>query len=102
MKCSNIKERLIRKAMKSWCEFKIAAIGLSARGETLAIACNRPRFLRQGGGVHAEMAVMLSAPRNLRTIVIVRVNKKGELLPVKPCKACARKARDRGVKILTI
>jgi len=102
MKCSNIKERLIRKALKSWCEFKIAAIGLSARGNTLAIACNKPRFCRVGGGVHAEMAVMLSAPRNLKTILLVRVNKNGDLMPIKPCAACARKARERNIKIISI
>jgi len=61
-----------------------------------------PRFSRAGAGMHAEMAVMIKAPRSLRTIIIVRVNRKGVLMPIHPCKQCAEKAEELGITIKSI
>jgi len=104
MKChaTAILDRLRKKARTSVCRFAIAAIGLDYRGRVIGSRTNRPRFVRKGGGVHAEMSLMLSAPKSLRTIVIVRVNRKGELMPIDPCPACARKAAELGIQIRTL
>jgi tRNA(Arg) A34 adenosine deaminase TadA len=104
MKCSvsDIHKRLVRKASRSPCRFQISAIGIDHRGRVIISRTNRPRFSRHGGGIHAEMAVMLNAPRSLRTIIIVRVNRHGDLMPIDPCETCAGKARELGITIRTL
>ena len=104
MKChtTQILDRLVRKARTSACRFAVAAIGIDGRGTVIASRTNRPRFSRHGGGVHAEMAVMLASPRSLRTILIVRVNRLGDLMPIDPCPVCARKAEELGIRIRTV
>jgi len=102
MKCSDIKERLIKKALQSYGRHKVAAIGLNSKGTPIAAAFNRARLPKKGGGIHAEMAVMLMAPKCLHTVVIARVNKSGQLLPIHPCSACQEKADDLGIKIITM
>lgn len=101
MKCSNITERLIQKALQSPAKHRVSAVGLSKRGVVIAAAFNKPRFRKKGGGIHAEMAIMLMAPKCLDTIIIARVNKHGKILPMHPCAACATKAKELGVKIVS-
>ena len=91
-----------KKALQSQCRYLVSAIGLNRKGEVLFSAFNRSRFNRYGGTVHAEMQVMLRAGPGLRTIVIARVNKQGDMLPIKPCPACAEKAAELGLKITTL
>ena len=104
MKChaTAILDRLRKKARTSVCRFAIAAIGLDYRGRVIISRTNRPRFMHRGGGLHAEREVIRNAPKSLRTIVIVRVNRKGELMPIDPCPACARKAAELGIQIRTL
>lgn len=104
MKChaTAILDRLIKKAATSLCHFHVAAIGLDYRGNVIIAKVNSPRFTRKGGGNHAEMVLMRSAPKSLRTIIIVRVNRRGELMPIDPCPACARKAAELGIQIRTL
>lgn len=104
MKCNSaqILDRLVKKAATSQCRYRIAAIGLDYRGKVIASATNRPRFPRAGAGTHAEMSVMLKAPRSLRTIIIVRVNRRGDLMPIDPCEKCAAKAEELGVTIKSV
>ena len=104
MKCNriDIKDRLVRKAKTSQCRFLISAVGIDYRGRVIISRTNRPRFSRKGGGVHAEMSVMLEAPKSLRTIIIARVNRRGELMPIDPCEKCAEKARQLGIVIRTV
>jgi len=98
----DIVRRLRKKAMKSSCRTKVAAIGFSSHGEPLACEFNRPRFSKHGGGIHAEMAVMNNAPANLSLIVLVSVTKTGKLRRIRPCSACARKAMELGVRIVSM
>lgn len=92
---------MIKKAKKSTCRYRVSALGLTAKGEIIGIKNNSPRFSREGGSIHAEMALMKQYGENIKTIYICRVNGKGELLPIKPCKVCRRKADELGIKILT-
>ena len=92
---------MIKKAKKSTCRYKVSALGLTSKGEIIGLKNNSPRFSREGGSVHAEMALMRQYGENIKTIYICRVNGKGELLPIKPCKVCKRKAKELGIKILT-
>lgn len=93
-------DRALRKANSSMCRIKIAAI--SVWKGRIVYASNRPRYMRKGGGVHAEMALMRRYGKAISEILILRTNKSGHLLPIEPCEVCARKARELGIKIKTI
>ena len=94
---------LTRKALTSSCEYRIAALALNKKSEVVARATNLRRFYRKGGGLHAEMRLMaLARKRGIKTIVICRVGKSGMLLPIDPCPMCAQKARELGIKIVTM
>jgi len=92
----------ISKAKQSICTYKVSAIGINRRGEVVATAFNRSRFMRQGGAHHAEMLVMLRGGPAVKTILICRIGRSGDILPIAPCKACARKAEQLGIKIISV
>jgi len=95
-------QRAIQKAKRSPCRYKISCIGLNKQGQPIVYSSNSPRFKKVGGSVHAEMAMMKRYPKVVRTIVLVRVSKSGCLLPIDPCPTCARKARELGIKIVSV
>lgn len=97
----NVIERVIKKAKKSDCQHKVSAVGLDKHGRVVAFSQNKHRFNKTGGSIHAEMWLM-SNHRNIKTIIICRVGKAGDLLPIDPCKACSEKAKDLGIKIKSI
>lgn len=90
------------KAKQSICRYKISAIGFNHRGELIGKSFNRQRFIRKGGGIHAEMHLMSRYGTALKTIIICRVNNSGECLPIDPCETCKRKADEMGIKIYSI
>jgi len=94
--------RAIQKAKRSTCRFKISCIGLNKQGQPIVYSNNSPRFKRAGGSVHAEMSMMKKYPKVVRTIVLIRVGGSGDLLPIDPCPACARKAKELGIKIVSV
>jgi cytidine deaminase len=95
--------KMAKKAEQSISTFKISAFGFNTKGECVAKACNSPRFDRKGGGIHAEMKIMKAAMRKrIKFIVIFRIGKSGDFLPIEPCQACQAKADDLGIKILSL
>lgn len=97
-----ILRKAIKKAQQSICRYKVSAIGLNHRGEIICTAMNKPRFVRKGGGLHAEMNVMRLAGPSLKSIVLCRVGARGDLRSIDPCNMCREKAEEIGVKIYTI
>jgi len=94
--------RIKKKAIKSFCRYRIAAFGLNRKGEILYVSNNKPRFERKGGGIHAEMNVMLNSGPSLHTIILCRVNRTGNIRPIDPCPVCLKKSIELKIKILTI
>ncbi|HPM74120.1 MAG TPA: cytidine deaminase [Saccharofermentans sp.] len=99
-----ILEHLSKKAKKSICHYKIAAIGLNKRGEVLGTCFNRPRFTKYGGGIHAEQALIHKYyKKGLKTIYIYRVTKGSDRpAPIDPCEVCLKIAKKLGIKIISI
>lgn len=91
----------IKRAQKSTCHHKVSAIALGRKGEIIGTSFNAPRFTRYGGGLHAEMRVMKKW-KGIKTIIICRIGGAGDLKPIGPCRACASKAADLGIKICSI
>jgi hypothetical protein len=90
---------LNKKAKKSSCKWKISAIALSSDGAVLGRTCNKKRFTKKGGGLHAEMLLMAKYGKLIKTIIICRVNKNGKILPLDPCPTCKLKAYELNIKI---
>jgi hypothetical protein len=95
-------DRLYNKAKGSICSFKVAAIGLNKKGEVVGYSVNKPRFIRKGGGIHAEMCLMARYGDNIKTIIICRLGNNYDYLPIQPCEMCKNKAKELGIKIYTI
>ena len=102
MKTTEIKSIAITKAKQSFCRYKISAIGLDKRGNVIGTATNRPRMAKQGGGIHAEIALIRRYKENLKSIFICRVNAKGELMPIDACKNCQKVMENLGIRWYTI
>ena len=99
---THILERMIKKAQSSPCRYKVAAVAFDKKGSIIAYSNNKKRFNRPGGGVHAEMRLMLQYGVNIKTILICRASKTGILHRMDPCEACARKADELGIRIVSI
>ena len=95
-------ERAIKKAEQSQCHYRVSAVGFNKRGEMVGSACNLARFSRQGGGKHAEAVLISKYRSSLKTILICRINKSGELLPIEPCDNCSALAAKYGIEIKTV
>lgn len=99
----HISAQVIRKAKKSPCRHKVAAIALNRKDEILGIKYNisRPQeiFNKKGGGIHAERLAIMTWGKSIKTLIICRVNKTGDLIPIHPCKNCQKMADKLGIKI---
>lgn len=91
-----------KKAGQSNCRYKISALGFNRKGEFIGATFNIKRFMRKGGGIHAEMKLMSIYGTLLKRIIICRVNRNGDFLPIHPCKTCQKKANELNIKIITI
>ena len=92
----------IKRALNSFCRYRISALGFNRKGELISTSFNKPRFCRKGGGIHAEMELMKKHTKSLKSILICRVNNRGKLMPIHPCQTCQDKANDLGIRILTV
>ena len=108
MPSQRIIDHAIKASYHSTCEHKLAAI-LYKGGAVLRVVCNcsktmgyRKRYFFHGEPTrHAEMNAIHMIPRDVLakcSLVVVRVDRNGELKSAKPCKACALSLRDAGVK----
>lgn len=67
---------------------KIISIGINAKRHHHKLA---PKFLKWEGSIHAEQAAILNAKCDLKgtSILVIRINKQGELRLAKPCHHCS-------------
>ena len=83
-----------------FCSQCVVAAGLDSRGTIISIATNGPANISRGKrGSHAEEKVIFKSPKSLSRIVIIRVNKRGNLMPIDPCETCEKLAKKRNIKI---
>lgn len=90
-------QRLINKALKSPCTYKIAAASFDKKGTLLHTATNLPGNDTHRG-LHAEEYVLIkSGVSRVASIIIVRVNSRGCLLPIDACESCLNLCRKYGI-----
>jgi len=102
MKTTRIKEIAINKAKTSPCRYKISAVGFDKKGKVVGICTNNHRFVKYGGGIHAERRLISRYGDLIKTILICRVGNSGELLPIHPCKTCQKIADKYSIKIISV
>lgn len=95
-------DMLRRKAITSPCVHKVAAVALSKKGNVLGSVTNSYRYIQYGGGLHAERELIRKYGRAIFQIIIARVNKGGNFLPIDPCANCKKIADRYGIRILSI
>lgn len=97
---------LCRKAKQAQSTYKISAMAFNHKGELLGCATNgfRTENLKpaRGTGCHAERKLMARYAHNIRTIIICRIGKTGDLLPIEPCAVCQKIADKMGIRIISV
>ncbi|HEY0088213.1 MAG TPA: hypothetical protein VGB37_05180 [Candidatus Lokiarchaeia archaeon] len=96
-------DRLKRKAAKSLCKFRVAALGFNVSNICVATSTNLSLFRHKGGGKHAEEVLFEQAKRKgITKILICRIGSGGTLLPIDPCERCSKKAKKLRIVIETV
>jgi hypothetical protein len=96
--------KLINKAKKSRCRYKVAAVAFNRKGDVLGTAYNVPHLPYKHGGKHPESTLILRYGKKIHHIFVIRVSgKDGQFLhSIKPCKVCQSLADRYRVKIVTV
>ena len=93
---------LISKAKKSTCRYKVSAIGFDRRGNFVGCTSNHKRFGHYGGSVDAEIKMIRKYGKKVKTMIICRVNNKGNLLKIDACDRCQKILDKLGIKVLSL
>jgi cytidine deaminase len=97
-----ITEKVRAKALESGSRFRVAAMGLSKKGNVIACKNNVSRFPRHGGGIHAEENLIKSTGGRIHTLVLGRVGRSGKFRPINPCSKCRKMINKYNIKLETI
>lgn len=93
-------DKVIDYAKSSPAKFRHAAICLDKRGQIVSWATNsrkthpvQAEYAKRTGkeqkvSLHAEIAALIRARDDIETVVVARINKRGELRNSKPCPIC--------------
>lgn len=94
----------LKKAQQSNCTYKISALGFNEKGDYIGAVFNKKsssnNFNIGKNGKHAE--IELFKKYRPSSILILRTNEKGTLLPIHPCKKCKNILDRNRIKIFTI
>jgi cytidine deaminase len=92
-----------KKASQSSCKYKVSAIAFNKKGEMVATAVNKHgQHSTHYRGLHAEMECLAKCNSVPKTMLICRVNPKGDFMPIDPCDNCRKVLEGKNIKILTV
>lgn len=105
-----LKHLLIEKASHSACTYKVSAVAFDKKGNILGHATNKHSVWdvldfgkgRAGTSRHSERELLKRYGQNIKSILICRVGRSGEILPIDPCPACRKAANKYGIKIVSV
>lgn len=94
----------IKKAQQSNCTYKIAALGFNDKGDYVGCVFNKKSnstHINVGkNGIHAEIDIFKRYHPS--SILILRTNNSGKLLPIHPCKRCRSILLTNRVRLFTL
>lgn len=92
-------------------QFRVIARALDKKGRILSTRTNtystshpqQKHFAVKAGRpdaifLHAEIATLLTAKKEVHTLLIARINHNGDPVPAKPCEICKIAIQEYGVK----
>ena len=103
-------DKVIDYAKHSPAKFRHAAICLDGKGRIVSYATNsrkthplQAEYARRTGkeqkvSLHAEIAALIKAREDIETVVVARINKRGELRNSRPCPICKLALEEAGVE----
>lgn len=103
-------DKVIDYAKHSPAKFRHAAICLDSKGRIVSYATNsrkthplQAEYARRTGkeqkvSLHAEIAALIRARDDIETVVVARINKRGELRNSRPCPICRLALEEAEVK----
>jgi len=103
-------DKVIDYAKHSEAKFRHAAICLDNKGRIVSWATNsrkthplQAEYARRTGkeqkvSLHAEIAALIRARDDIETVVVARINKRGDLRNSRPCPICRLALEEAGVK----
>lgn len=106
-----VEELLKEKASHSDCTYRISGIAFTKKGNILGYCTNnhskwqildKSPVGRAGTAEHCEKRLIQKFGRRIHSIVICRIGRSGNFLPIDPCKSCAKLASKYGIKITSI
>ena len=107
-----VEELLKEKAAHSPCTYKISAIALDSKGDILGHVTNshsknwdileKENIGRAGTASHAERRLIQQYGQLIKTIIICRVGRSGNIRPIDPCPVCQKVASKYGIKIISV
>lgn len=105
-----LRHLLTEKASHSPCTYKVSAIAFDKKGNILGHTTNKHSKWdvldygegRAGTAIHAERSLIERYSNHIKTILICRVGRSGEILPIDPCPACRKAAAKYGIKIISV
>lgn len=98
----DILSKASNKASDSKCRYKVSALGFNKKGDYLGCASNYSRYMKQGGGLHAEILLIRKYGSLLDKIILCRVNNKGKFLKIDPCNNCKKILDKYNIKYHTV
>lgn len=107
-----LEQLLKEKASHSPCTYRISAVAFDRKGDILGHVTNshsvnwnileKQKVGRAGTAFHAERRLLAQYGQLIKTIVICRVGRGGDLRPIDPCPACQKAASKYGIKIVSL
>jgi len=103
-------DKVIDYAKHSEAKFRHAAICLDKRGQIVSHATNsrkthpmQAEYAKRTGkeqkvSLHAEIAALIRAREDIETVVVARINKRGELRNSRPCPICKLALEEANVQ----
>lgn len=105
-----VEQLLKEKAAHSPCTYRVSGVAFDAKGDVLGHATNSHAQWnvldygsgRAGTAKHAERILLARYRDLIKTIVICRIGRSGNILPIDPCPTCKKAAAKYGVKIVSL
>lgn len=92
-------------------KYRVVAVALDKKGRVLSMRANdykcthplQKYFAEQAGSpesifLHAEIATLIAAKKEVHTLLVARVDSKGNPVSAKPCPICSKAIEAFGVK----
>ena len=91
--------KAVKRKQSRWKVQVVAAIAYTRKGNVLGTALSAPSNIPGIRQKHAEGILMGRFGRASHKIIIIRIDRAGNLLPIEPCSACKKLAERLGIII---